>query len=222
MGNFKIKKRSHDCFFYYIPLSSPKNSDYQIINGERKIRKSIVPIIRMTHKNTNGVLELKGTLKLNNMIPVPKSELTLYDAENEPVMPYADLMVTNLSIAGGISSRTITVEKSLRVTGNSHVSAPLSLKSGGTFTLVRNGAGGFFEVEADTFSIEPKGRIAISDWDGILCGQSYRVVETESLSGNASGWSGRNADGSVKARFEIRSDGLYLKFESGGTRIIIR
>lgn len=92
MGNFKIKKRSHDCFFYYtrvhmnelklyeiseeyinflrkedclvlsakeddrnhtrkylgivytinnydyyIPLSSPKNSDYQIINGERKI-----------------------------------------------------------------------------------------------------------------------------------------------------------------------------------------
>ena len=138
------------------------------------------------------------------------------------VMPYADLMVTNLSIAGGISSRTITVEKSLRVTGNSHVSAPLSLKSGGTFTLVRNGAGGFFEVEADTFSVEPKGRIAISDWDGILCGQSYRVVETESLSGNASGWSGRNADGSVKARFEIRSDGLYLKFESGGTRIIIR
>ena len=96
MENFKIKKRSHDCFFYYVPLSSPKNSDYQIINGERKIRKSIVPIIRMTHKNTDGVLELKGTLKLNNMIPVPKSELTLYDAENEPDKFYKALIQKEL------------------------------------------------------------------------------------------------------------------------------
>ena len=102
------------------------------------------------------------------------------------------------------------------------VSAPLSLKSGGTFTIARNDAGDFFELEADAFSIESKGLIEISDWDGLLCGESYRVVESESLSGDASGWSGRNADGTVKARFEMRSDGLYLKFESCGTRIIIR
>ena len=31
---------------YYIPLSSPKNSDYRMENGVQKIRGSIVPIIR--------------------------------------------------------------------------------------------------------------------------------------------------------------------------------
>ena len=137
-------------------------------------------------------------------------------------LPYAEVSVTNLTVGGNLSSRTISVSKALAVTGDSTVSAPLSLKSGGTFTIVRNDAGDFFELEVDAFSIESKGLIEISDWDGLLCGESYRVVESESLSGDASGWSGRNADGMVKARFEMRSDGLYLKFESCGTRIIIR
>jgi hypothetical protein len=138
------------------------------------------------------------------------------------LMPYADLSVTNLTIAGSMLARAITVEKALRVTERSDVSASMKIKSGGTFTIARNDAGDFFELEADAFSIESKGLIEISDWDGLLCGQSYRVIESESLSGDASGWSGRNADGTVKARFEMRSDGLYLKFESCGTRIIIR
>lgn len=51
---------------YYIPLSSPKNTDYQMINGKRQIRKSIVPIIRITATSDCGELELKGTLKLSN------------------------------------------------------------------------------------------------------------------------------------------------------------
>ena len=40
---------------YYVPLSSPKNSDYLISNGEKAIRKSIIPIIRITSKNKNGI-----------------------------------------------------------------------------------------------------------------------------------------------------------------------
>lgn len=137
-------------------------------------------------------------------------------------LPYAEVSITNLTLGGSLSARLISISKSLAVIVDSSVSAPLSLKSGGTFTLVRNGVGGFFAVEADAFSIEPKGRIAISDWEGLTYGQSYRVVKTGSLTGNASGWSGRNADGTRKARFEVRSDGLYLKIESCGTRIIIR
>lgn len=53
-------------FHYYIPFSSPKNSDYRILiiesalrfyyrnrqDGTREIRKSIVPIIRMTTADT--------------------------------------------------------------------------------------------------------------------------------------------------------------------------
>lgn len=77
---------------YYIPLSSPKNSDYQMDNGIRKIRGSIIPIIRITSKSSSGELELKGTLKLSNMIPVPASELTLYDIEHEPDLFYKSLV----------------------------------------------------------------------------------------------------------------------------------
>ena len=68
---------------YYIPLSSPKNSDYRLENGVQKIRGSIIPIIRITSQSSSGELELKGTLKLSNMIPVPASELSLYDIEHE-------------------------------------------------------------------------------------------------------------------------------------------
>ena len=39
-------------------------------NGVQKIRGSIVPIIRITSQSSSGELELKGTLKLSNMIPV--------------------------------------------------------------------------------------------------------------------------------------------------------
>jgi hypothetical protein len=79
-------------YYYYIPLSSPKNTDYQIINGERRIRKSIIPIIRITAVSSNGEPELKGTLKLSNMIPVPASELTLYDIDNESDRRYKALI----------------------------------------------------------------------------------------------------------------------------------
>ena len=77
---------------YYLPLSSPKNSDYRMENGVQKIRGSIVPIIRITSQSSSGELELKGTLKLSNMIPVPASELTLYDMEHEPDLFYKALI----------------------------------------------------------------------------------------------------------------------------------
>lgn len=77
---------------YYIPLSSPKNSDYRLENGVQKIRGSIIPIIRITSQSSSGELELKGTLKLSNMIPVPASELTLYDMEHEQDLFYKSLI----------------------------------------------------------------------------------------------------------------------------------
>lgn len=77
---------------YYIPLSSPKNSDYQTVNGIQKIRGSIIPIVRIISQSSSGEPELKGTLKLSNMIPVPASELTLYDVEHEPDLSYKSLI----------------------------------------------------------------------------------------------------------------------------------
>jgi protein AbiQ len=78
---------------YYIPFSSPKDSDYCkskdgnfVLNdyGDKIIRKSITPIIRMVSNNSvSGKPELKGTLKISSMIPVPQSELTPYDIASE-------------------------------------------------------------------------------------------------------------------------------------------
>lgn len=77
---------------YYMPMSSPKDSDYQIAGANKVIKKSIVPIIRIVVKNSAGEKELKGTLRVSHMIPVPESELELYDLENESDDTYKDLV----------------------------------------------------------------------------------------------------------------------------------
>ena len=79
-------------YHYYIPMSSPKESDYQIAGEKKVIKKSIVPIIRIMVKNSRGQKELKGTLRISHMIPVPPSELHLYDIENEKDDTYKDLV----------------------------------------------------------------------------------------------------------------------------------
>ncbi len=79
-------------YHYYIPMSSPKETDYQIAGEKKAIKKSIVPIIRIVVKNSKGQKELKGTLRISHMIPVPPSELQLYDIENEPDKTYKDLV----------------------------------------------------------------------------------------------------------------------------------
>ncbi len=85
---------SHKEFNYFIPFSSPKDTDYVIANdGTKTIRKSIIPIIRMVTKDTaSGEIELKGTLKLSNMIPVPESELTPYDISQEADANYQQIV----------------------------------------------------------------------------------------------------------------------------------
>lgn len=85
---------SHGSFNYFIPFSSPKNSDYITLDdGSKAIRKSIIPIVRMTTNDTvSGKTELKGTLKLSNMIPVPASELTPYDISQETDTSYRQIV----------------------------------------------------------------------------------------------------------------------------------
>lgn len=78
---------------YYIPLSSPKDSDYtEDSKGNKIVRKSIIPIIRMIDVDENGIKTLLGTLKLSNMIPASIDLLTLYDIDNEPDAKYKDLV----------------------------------------------------------------------------------------------------------------------------------
>ncbi len=61
------------------------------------IKKSIVPIIRITGKNRDGIRVLIGTLRISHMIPVPESELELYDIESEMDFKYKNIIYDELA-----------------------------------------------------------------------------------------------------------------------------
>lgn len=66
-------------FNYFVPLSSPKPSDYFTDKkGRTLLRGSVTPIYRITEKSGN-TRNFLGKLKFSNMIPVPDSEMTLLD-----------------------------------------------------------------------------------------------------------------------------------------------
>ena len=51
---------------YYIPMSSPKPTDYQIAGEGKVIKRSIVPIMRIVTKNSRGEKELKEREKIQS------------------------------------------------------------------------------------------------------------------------------------------------------------
>ena len=78
-------------YHYYAPLSSPKRTDYKIVNGEQIIRNDIIPIIRIAVRE-NEEMRLKGTVKLSNMIPVPEKAILDYDIAGEENEQYKALV----------------------------------------------------------------------------------------------------------------------------------
>ncbi len=102
-------------FNYFVPLSSPKDSDYLYIENVKTIRKSIIPIMRIVAEGENGNDELKGTLKFSNMIPIPYSALLDYDLENEPDENYKILVLKELSF---IFSNKKTIIRNAKVIHN--------------------------------------------------------------------------------------------------------
>ena len=80
-----------DNYSYFLPLSSPDRSDY---SPDGKVRKTIVPIYRMFQNNGNFL----GKILLNNMLPAPPSELTLYDVSSETDYKYKMLVLAELRI----------------------------------------------------------------------------------------------------------------------------
>lgn len=62
---------------YYIPLPSPKEKhDYVWVNGEKRIRKDSLIVKRIVSRKENE-MELKATLQIGTMIPVPDSVIEL-------------------------------------------------------------------------------------------------------------------------------------------------
>jgi protein AbiQ len=74
---------------YFVPLSSEKPSDYDLTG---KIRKDIIPIMRIISTDNHGNPELKGTIRFSSMIPVPDDSLINYDIAKETDPDYKILV----------------------------------------------------------------------------------------------------------------------------------
>ena len=74
---------------FFIPMSSPKNKDFDSKTG--KIKKDSILTIYMH----NGQ-KLYGTLRFNNMIPVPSSEIIAYNLNDEGDLKYKMLVLNEL------------------------------------------------------------------------------------------------------------------------------
>ena len=62
---------------YYIPLSSPKDkNDYIMKDGKKTIRKDSLIVMRIVSR-TGETAELKGTLQIGTMIPVPDDAIEI-------------------------------------------------------------------------------------------------------------------------------------------------
>ena len=74
-------------FKYFVPLSSPKAKDYE--NGKIK-KDSLATIYIKDSKN------LFATLRFNNMIPVPESEIINFDLNDEGDLRYKLIVFNEL------------------------------------------------------------------------------------------------------------------------------
>lgn len=80
-------------FKYFAPLSSPKQSD---INPDGSIRSSSRVILRMVDSEHGSSPKLLGSIKLNNMIPVPETEIIEYNNDIQLDTKYKDVVDNEL------------------------------------------------------------------------------------------------------------------------------
>jgi len=92
-------------FNYYIPMSSPKKTDYIDID-KKIIRKDTKTIIRI-HEGDR----LYGTLRISNMIPVPITELEPYILSNETDLKYKELVLGELRYINNNSNKIVKYAK---------------------------------------------------------------------------------------------------------------
>lgn len=74
---------------YFAPLSSPKQSDYDLDGSIKKSTSSVLRIVKDYSTNP----KLLGTIKLNNMLPIPENAIIIYDLANESDLKYKNLVI---------------------------------------------------------------------------------------------------------------------------------
>ena len=98
---------------YFIPLSSPKESDFILDRGgKRIIRKDTYLILRIVSQKHDGD-ELRGTVRIANMIPVPDSELIYFDVEGEKDIKYKNLVMEELEYIRKYGNKIVSRAKNV-------------------------------------------------------------------------------------------------------------
>ena len=92
-------------FNYYIPMSSPKKSDY-IDYKKNIIRNDTKTIIRIQDGG-----RLYGTLRISNMIPVPITELQPYIVADEKDLKYKQVILGELRYINNNSDKIVKYAK---------------------------------------------------------------------------------------------------------------
>ena len=94
-------------FNYYIPMSSPKKSDY--LDFDRKIIRNDTKTIIRIHESGR----LYGTLRISNMIPVPITELQPYTIADEDDLKYKEVILGELRYINNNSSKIVKYAKTV-------------------------------------------------------------------------------------------------------------
>lgn len=92
-------------FNYYIPMSSPKKSDY--VDYEKKIIRNDAKTIIRIHNSGR----LYGTLRISNMIPVPITELEPYILSDEKDLKYKQVILGELRYINNNSDKIVKYAK---------------------------------------------------------------------------------------------------------------
>lgn len=94
-------------FNYYIPMSSPKKSDY--IDFDKKIIRNDTKTIIRIHEGGR----LYGTLRISNMIPVPIIELEPYMISSETDLKYKEVILGELRYINNNTPKIIKYAKTV-------------------------------------------------------------------------------------------------------------
>jgi len=92
-------------FNYYVPMSSPKKSDY--IDYEKKIIRNDTKTIIRIHEGGR----LYGTLRISNMIPVPITELEPYIIADEKDLKYRQVILGELRYINSNADKIVKYAK---------------------------------------------------------------------------------------------------------------
>ncbi len=131
--------------------------------------------------------------------------------------PFADLVADRLELGGTLAAKSVKVRSLALPASGAVLDGELELGADGVLSIGPS-AGAFGTLRANGVRVAGEGIIAfIGDISTSLCGQSFRIVETENVSAPGITWKAPSLRGSgLRAVLSAKEDGLYVTFSSSG------